>query len=75
MKGAETRLEGFIEEVGLKVGVELGSDQTFQSFGEKREIGYGTVIGKVGWVKGGFFKDGVTEASLKARGTWPRDSD
>ena len=61
-------MEGFIEEVGLKVGVELGSDQTFQSFGEKREIGYGTVIGKVGWVKGGFFKDGGDGGKFEGKG-------
>ena len=35
---------------------------------EKREIGYGTVVGKVGWVKGGFFKDGGDGGKFEGKG-------
>ena len=68
MKGTETRLEGFIEEVRLEMGVELGGDQAFQGFGQKGEVGYGTVVGKVGWVEGGFFEDGGHRGKFEGRG-------
>ena len=50
------------------MGVQLGSDQTFKGFGKKREIGYGTEVGEVGWVKSGFFKDGGDGGKFESRG-------
>jgi len=33
VKWAESRLEGFIEVVGMEMGVELGGNDAFQGFG------------------------------------------
>ena len=58
MKWAESRLEGFVEVIGLEMGVELGGNDAFKGFGEEREVGVGAVVGEVGWVQGGLFEDG-----------------
>lgn len=58
MGGTETRLEEFIQVVGLEVGMELGGDDAFQGFGEEWQVGDGAVVGEVRWVKGGLFEDG-----------------
>ena len=36
----------------------MGGDNAFQSFGEERQVGDGTVVEEVGWIKGGLFEDG-----------------
>ena len=51
-------MEVFIEVVGLEVGVKLGGDNVFQSFGEVWQFGDGAVVGEVGWIKDGLFEDG-----------------
>ena len=35
------------------MGVKLGGDNAFQSFGKERQVGDGPVVGEVGWIKGG----------------------
>ena len=39
-----------------------------QSFGEQRQFVDGTVVGEVGWIKGGFFEDGGDGGKFVDRG-------
>ena len=60
-------MEGFIEVIVVKVGFELGGNGTFEYFGEKWEIGDGTVVvGGVG-VETRFLEDGGDGSQFEGR--------
>ena len=68
MEGTEARLKGFVEVVGVEVGVKLGGNDALKGFGEEWQVGDGAVVGEVGRVKGGLFEDGGDGGEFVDRG-------
>ena len=72
MVGAETGLKGFIEVVGIEVGLELCGDYSLEGFRDEGEVGDGAVVVQVSWVGAGFFDDGGDCGHFKSGGDCSR---